>query len=173
MHPSILYPVSKTNIALMKKVTVAFISIILLSFTAVQQQTVFQQLYALTGGTWVMKTKKGYFAERREKKNATTLQNRAFKISGTDTTILEQVELIQTADHIHYISTVKDQNGSQPVLFRLIEAKDDRFIFVNPDHDFPQRIIYHFVAKDSLHAWIEGNYNGKETRSDFYYKRVF
>ena len=156
------------------KAIIIFCTIFLLSsFAETKQQRSFQQLHALTGGTWVMKTKKGFICERWKKVDGHTLRNESFKVAGSDTTILEQVDLVEKENGINYVSTVKDQNGSNPVPFKLIGSKDGQFIFANPEHDFPQRIIYHFVSQDSLHAWIDGKYNGIETRSDFYYKRVF
>lgn len=45
-------------------------------------------------------------------------------------------------------------------------------VFENPNHDFPQRIIYRLVTVDSLVARIEGRIDGKERSSDFPYRRA-
>jgi hypothetical protein len=155
----------------MKSILLLLTTLILFSYTLHRQQPAFQQLHTLAGGTWVMKTKKGFLCERWEKKDANTLHNQSYRVAGTDTSLLERVELIQQGNTITYNSMVMDQNGSKTIPFKLVEAKDGQFIFANPEHDFPQRIIYHLVSQDSLHAWIDGKMNGKEGRSDFYYKR--
>jgi hypothetical protein len=154
----------------MKIVGYAMAALLVLSFT-ILQNSAFQQLYGLTGGVWVMKTSKGLLGETWKKHGATKISNHAFKVSGADTVWLETVDLEQKGDVITYTSTVKDQKAGQSVPFTLISSENGRFVFSNPQHDFPQRIIYHFINKDSLHAWIEGNSNGKEHRSDFYYSR--
>jgi len=46
--------------------------------------------------------------------------------------------------------------GRGPVPFRLSEATEGRAVFENPDHDFPQRIIYSLDERDRLHARVEG-----------------
>lgn len=155
----------------MKKAAL-FLAILFVGFVTNDTQSEFQQLSALTGGIWVMKTKKGVLlCERWKKINSNKYSSQGFKVSGNDTTWLEQVELVRTGNTINYVSLVKDQNEGKAVPFRLIEAANNQFVFSNPEHDYPQRIIYHFVSQDSLHAWIDGKNNGKDARSDFYYSR--
>ncbi len=156
----------------MKKTIIFFTVILLLSFTKIQQSSAFQQLTILAGGTWVMKTKKGTLCEQWKKTNNNLFNNRAYRTEGNDTILMEHVTLSLDGNEINYTSTVPDQNNAKPVAFKLIEFKDDQFVFSNPEHDFPQRIVYHFISKDSLHAWIDGKYNGKERKQDFYYKRM-
>ena len=102
--------------------------------------------------------------------SGTELNCRAFKVSGKVTTPLEYVKLINKDGIISY--NVTGAKSADHTSFKLISAKSKQFIFSNPKHDFPQRVIYHFVKPDSLHAWVEGTYKGKHARDDFYYKRV-
>jgi len=44
--------------------------------------------------------------------------------------------------------------------------------FENPEHDFPQHIIYRKVNADSLVAHIEGMEDGTEKHFDFPMKRT-
>ncbi len=46
------------------------------------------------------------------------------------------------------------------VAFTMIDYSDNRVVFENPDHDFPQRIVYERDGNE-LHASIEGTQNGK------------
>ncbi|MES2332817.1 MAG: DUF6265 family protein [Bacteroidota bacterium] len=156
----------------MKKALFLFTITGLVSFTERYQQTPFQQLCTLAGGTWVMQTKKGTLCEEWKRAHNTLLTNRAYKTEGKDTTMMEQVQLGERYTEVYYTSTVPDQNEGKSVEFKLTDSKDNRFVFSNPDHDFPQRIVYHFISKDSLHAWIDGKYNGKDVKRDFYYRRV-
>ncbi|MBK7121923.1 MAG: hypothetical protein IPH68_03420 [Chitinophagaceae bacterium] len=91
-------------------------------------------------------------------------------IKGSDTIVTERVALTNTKDAIIYTSTVEDQNNRQPIAFKMTKGDDNMFVFENPAHDFPKRIVYRFVTADSLHAFIDdGTEAGK--KQNFYYKR--
>jgi hypothetical protein len=155
----------------MKKVLQLLAAVVLVSFTVRYQSSPFQHLSALKG-TWAMQTKRGTFCEEWKSVNDTLLTGRSYRTSGSDTIIMERLQLSLRGADVYYTPTVATQNGGKPVPFKLIEAKNDQFIFSNPDHDFPQQIAYELVTKDSLHAWIGGKNNGKDMKRDFYYKRV-
>ncbi len=143
------------------------LSLILCSFITADR---FSPLHQLVGGTWTMKKKNGYSCEQWIKVNKNELNSTAFNIKGKDTTVYERVSLTNKNGIIKY--TVTGADNSAPVTFKLITAKNDYFVFSNPTHDFPQRVVYHFVKHDSIHAWIDGKYNGKVEKVDFYYKRM-
>lgn len=46
--------------------------------------------------------------------------------------------------------------GVASVQFRPVEIEAERIVWQNLEHDFPQRIIYHRVAPDTLVARVEG-----------------
>ncbi|MEW6209595.1 MAG: DUF6265 family protein [Acidobacteriota bacterium] len=56
--------------------------------------------------------------------------------------------------------------------FKLVRANVDEAIFENPQHDFPQRVIYRRQADGSLLARIEGEREGKQSGIDFPFTRV-
>ncbi|OCX52888.1 hypothetical protein BEL04_00730 [Mucilaginibacter sp. PPCGB 2223] len=147
------------------------LAVLLICSVAYAQSPGIKGLYLLAG-KWEMKTKKGTIGESWKKMNANELQSTGYEIKGKDTTWLEKVQLIKKSDGIYYIPTVKNENGGKPVPFKLISSVNSEFIFSNPEHDFPQRVIYHLVKPDSLHAWIDGQYKGKYVKQDFYYHRV-
>ncbi|MBU9936347.1 MAG: hypothetical protein KTQ13_06810, partial [Ferruginibacter sp.] len=95
---------------------------------------------------------------------------KGYMIRGTDTIINERVALTNTQEGILYTSAVEDQNNNQPVAFKMTRAENDVFVFENPAHDFPKRIVYRLVTGDSIHAFVDdGTETGK--RQNFYYKR--
>lgn len=51
--------------------------------------------------------------------------------------------------------------GKASVTFKEAERSDGRVVWENPAHDYPQRIIYHRFAADSLSARIELTDGGK------------
>ncbi len=130
----------------------------------------FSQLYILQG-TWIMKTKKGAIGEEWVKMTNDYLQSRGFMIRGNDTITTERVALKNTTEGIFYTSTVEDQNNRQPIAFRLTSALNNTFVFENPKHDYPKKITYLFVNKDSLHAWIDDGKEMPEKKSMFKYSR--
>lgn len=110
--------------------------------------------------------------ERWERFDEVTLAGESFRISEDDTIRLESIRLVSRPEGIFYIPIVENQNDGQPVSFKLISSDDNKFVFENKQHDFPQRIIYSIVTKDSIVARIEGISKGKEASSDFYYRRI-
>jgi hypothetical protein len=56
--------------------------------------------------------------------------------------------------------------------FRAKEVTSSSVTFENPEHDFPQRIIYRREADGSLLGRIEGSENGKDRAIDYPLKRA-
>jgi hypothetical protein len=123
-------------------------------------------------GTWQARTAKGAIYEEWKAGNANNMHGRSYKVNGSDTITLETVQLLEQENKLYYIPTVNGQNNNQPVRFNLTSNADRTFIFENPAHDFPQRIIYKLIHADSMVAWIDGNINGKRKSVEFGYKRV-
>lgn len=154
----------------MKKTLIAVTGIFLLSaFLIKGNHKTFKKLYALEG-TWKMNTKRGALCEEWKKVNKNYLQVKGYMIKGTDTVINERIALTNTREGIFYTSTVEDQNNKQPIAFKMTKGENNLFVFENPQHDFPKRIVYKLVTADSLHAFIDdGTEAGK--KQNFYYKR--
>ena len=66
----------------------------------------------------------------------------------------------------------KPKENKEETYFRLKTSAMNELVFENPDHDFPQRVMYRASGPDSLNARIEGMQNGKSSGVDFPYKRV-
>ncbi len=154
----------------MKKILIAVIAITCLAaFNLADNSKIFKKLYSLEG-IWKMNTKRGAICEEWKKVDNNYLQNRGYMIKGNDTTVTERVALTNTKAGILYTSTVEDQNNKQPIAFKMTKSEDNMFVFENPEHDFPKRIVYKFVTADSLHAFIDdGTEAGK--KQNFYFKR--
>jgi hypothetical protein len=143
----------------------------LISFREINKdEKIFEGLYIIAG-SWTMKTGKGMIGEEWRVIDKHYLQSKGFFIKGTDTVITERVALRKRSDGIFYTSTAENQNNHQAVDFKLTSANNGTYIFENPQHDFPKRIVYSFVSNDSLHAWIDDGTGNNENREDFYYSR--
>jgi hypothetical protein len=58
-------------------------------------------------------------------------------------------------------------SGQPEAIFKLIKGSANEVIFENPQHDFPQRVIYRLQGDGSLLGRIEGVSKGKERSVDF------
>jgi hypothetical protein len=155
-----------------KNIFTAGIMIFFLSFYyPAGNKKVFKKLFALEG-VWKMNTKRGAICEEWKKVNKNYLQNKGYMVRGADTTINERVTLTRTKENIFYTSTVEDQNDKKPVAFKMTSAATGHvFVFENPEHDFPKRIVYELVSADSLHAFIDDGIDGTKKIQHFYYSR--
>jgi hypothetical protein len=118
-------------------------------------------------GTWENQSKEGKLTEAWEKMNDSTFKGRSYFVSGTDTSFSESISLVQRNGVLLYIPAVKDQNNGLSISFRLITMNEKDLIFENAEHDYPQRISYHHVSKDSLIAEISGNKGGELKSEQF------
>jgi len=99
------------------------------------------------------------------------MEGMSYKITNADTIIFEQTRIVEQHHKLDYLARVKNQNQGKEVAFKLVSSANKIFIFENPEHDFPQRVVYQLISNDSLHAWIDGKYQGRATKEDYYYSR--
>ena len=100
------------------------------------------------------------------------MHGKGFMMRGVDSMVNERIVLKKEGDSVMYIPTVAGQNNALPVPFKLKSSNDSVFIFENPAHDFPQRIIYRFVNNDSLVARLESNNEGVERYFELFFRRI-
>jgi hypothetical protein len=112
-------------------------------------------------GSWYSQSAKGVNYEVWEKFNDTIFVGRSYSVHGVDTVSSEFIKLVQHGNELSYIPTVPDQNRGQPVAFKLIFLDSGKLVFENQKHDFPQRIAYKRISKDSLVAEISGMIKGE------------
>mgnify|MGYP006972342787 CR=1 FL=1 len=86
-------------------------------------------------------------------------------------TRIEFMSIVEKDDTLVFIAR---PDGQPPTEFRLKEADNGIATFENPDHDFPQRVIYEIAGEDlnELKARIEGTIDGKSRAMDWSYKRL-
>jgi hypothetical protein len=66
---------------------------------------------------------------------------------------------------------VSSPNGAPPTPFCLKEQTDTRVVFENPEHDFPQRILYWREGRQ-LRARIEGTIGGKLESTEWTWRKL-
>jgi hypothetical protein len=90
-------------------------------------------------------------------------------VNGTTTTEFEFTRIVQDGPNVFYIAKPSQNPGETS--FKLIKLVGQEATFENPQHDFPQRVIYRRTG-DNLTGRIEGNNNGRMMGIDFPMVRV-
>ena len=62
-------------------------------------------------------------------------------------------------------------SGQPEATFRLVSTDPRALVFENPDHDFPQRVLYRLEGEGTLHARVEGTEDGQVKGFDFPLRR--
>jgi len=152
---------------IMKKLLYNICILMFIANTAISQKNKLQTLQWLTG-TWVMHMKNGAAYEIWEHVNDSTYQSHSYiiKTSG-DTVIQESVKLVYRDGKMLYIPTVPGQNNNQPVPFIITQLTENGFVAENPEHDFPQKIVYLLKSTVHLYASIEGVYKNKFSKEEY------
>jgi hypothetical protein len=91
-------------------------------------------------------------------------------VAGGKTVFTEQLQIREANGQIAYIVALG--MGTKPITFKLIKSSDSEAVFENPEHDFPQRIIYRRESANALFARIEGQEKGVNKAMDFPYRRT-
>lgn len=124
-------------------------------------------------GSWTMKKSNGgALMETWVQRNDSTFSGEGLSISMTGrSTVKEKLQLVYRSGKYYYITTVADQNNNQPVKFALTSHSDKGFVAENPEHDFPKRIMYNLIGRDSIHAVIDGGPSLPDKKTSFYFTR--
>lgn len=104
--------------------------------------------------------------------NGNFLEGVVLEISGKDTIVTEELKIMEKDGAIYYEPTVKNQNEGKAISFKLIQSENNKWIFENQAHDFPQQIEYNFITNDSLLASIKGELIGEMKTIEFIYIRI-
>jgi hypothetical protein len=123
-------------------------------------------------GKWESKVDEGMLSENWKRLNDSTFQAESFFIKEKDTLHFETITLQQRGEELFYSATVKGQNNDKPVTFNMTSTTDKKLVFENPKHDYPQKITYSLIKKDSLVAEISGIQLGKPSSEKFGMKKT-
>lgn len=118
-------------------------------------------------GNWENTSDEGVLSENWQKLNDSTFSASSYFIKGKDTLHFETIVLAQLGETLTYKATVKGQNDDKPVSFPSTSESDQKLVFENAKHDYPQKITYTKGANNTLTAAISGNLNGKPSSEKF------
>ena len=138
-------------------------------------EIIFEELYKAhwLQGQWQLKDSLGVLTETWQPLDDSTYTGETLYVKDKKDTIhFETMQLMQDGDLLVYTSTVKGENGNQPVAYRLIEDSDSLLVFENKKHDYPQKIRYQKENDSTLQIVILGKQNKKETGDSYLMKRL-
>jgi hypothetical protein len=118
-------------------------------------------------GNWENTSPDGVLTENWQKVNDSTFNAVSYFIKGKDTLHFESIVLAQKGENLTYSATVKGQNEDKAVSFPSKSETEDKLVFENPQHDYPQKITYTKSANNTLTAEISGKLNGKLSSEKF------
>lgn len=108
-------------------------------------------------GTWINESEAETTASEKWKQSSPlSYSGFGLTMNGKDTLFYESLNIRQENGYVFFIADV----GGGPVKFKLISRNDDKWVFANPEHDFPKKIIYFRMRsgkEEWLHAFAEGN----------------
>jgi hypothetical protein len=89
-------------------------------------------------------------------------------VAGDRMVSFEYLRIETTPGGLVYVASPK---GGPSTPFRLVECGEKRVVFENPEHDFPQRILYWIAEDGAMHARIEGPKDGKTAAMEWRWTR--
>lgn len=98
-------------------------------------------------GTWKTENRDTY--EHWDKLNESSLKGFAYKLEDGKIRVTEYLEIGLKKQDVVYTATLADQNQGEGVDFKLVAA-EGAWNFVNPVHDFPQKIVYRELSANEI-----------------------
>src|SRR5688572_18781469 len=144
--------------------------IVLASVASANAQAAAIEGFAGMSGCWERNEKSGAVATEMWMKPAgTSMMGMGRTVKNGKTVDYEMMRIETRADGIYFVA--KPKANPEETAFKLKSSAGGEFAFENPQHDFPQRVIYK-VNGNSLTGRIEGTQNGKSMGFDFPMTRV-
>ncbi len=119
---------------------------------------------AWLAGAWVGTRGTSSVEERWGPPRAIVMLGTSSTVKGDRLTAFEFLRIVERDGSLVYKA---QPGGNPPTEFVLTEMSDGRFVFDNPRHDSPQRIVYERSGDDALTATIGWIHGGTPTRFEF------
>jgi hypothetical protein len=119
---------------------------------------------AWLGGCWELRAGTRVIREQWMPPLGGTMLGSSRTVVGDSTTEWEQLRIEEQGAGLVYVA---HPSGQSEATFVADSTGAGFIAFSNPEHDFPQRISYRRVGRDSVVARIEGSRGGKTRGIDF------
>jgi hypothetical protein len=122
-------------------------------------------------GDWERATSQGLSVERWRLRPDGSLEGESviFSMNGVQEVHVEAMLLVRMGADIFYIA--RPRQNEYPTGFRLVASGDGEYIFENPNHDFPQRIVYRRDGEDAFTATISAVTGDGPQQVEFHFRR--
>lgn len=124
---------------------------------------------SLFEGSWLCKTDKAETEEFWLPAKGEMMLGLNRSVANSGKSAFEFLRIFQQNNEIFYAAS---PNGREETLFKLIKCTDNKFIFQNLEHDFPQKIIYHFLNPQKMTARIEGEVKNEVKSVEWIFEKV-
>ena len=120
-------------------------------------------------GCWESQRGKSIVIEQWSRPRAGMMFGYGQTIRADSTTDYEQTRIFERGGKTIYGA---HPAGQEPAEFVAEGISATSVLFANPAHDFPQRVSYRRLTRDSLAARVEGNTRSGPRGTDFRYRRI-
>jgi uncharacterized protein DUF6265 len=141
---------------------------VLIPVAARQTKTTFDKL-AWIAGCWEGQMGAGKTQEHWMRPEGDSMLGMSRTVVNGKTPFFEFLQIKREGEDLYYVARPQ---GKEPTSFKLVKLNDGEAVFENPQHDFPQRIVYAKQIDGTLLATIEGQEKGKSKRVDFSMRRA-
>ncbi len=114
---------------------------------------VLAQMPSFLNGTW-KRTDKNSYEQWSETENG-QLKGVGYRMKDGLPVIVEYSDLLREGNEVFFVATVPSQNQGKGIRFRL-KQEGSRYVFENPEHDFPKQIVYEYLDEDNLQISLSG-----------------
>ncbi|MEO8648274.1 MAG: DUF6265 family protein [Acidobacteriota bacterium] len=155
----------------MKRLVFAAVSLLSAVVIAVPAERRGLNELAMFSGCWERSDKNGavIVSEQWMKPAGTSILGMGRTVRDGKTVDHEFMRIENRADGLYFVARPKA--NAEETEFKLKSRTANSFTFENPEHDFPQRVIYSF-GNGTMTGRIEGNNKGKPMGIDFPFKKV-
>jgi uncharacterized protein YciI len=110
-----------------------------------------QSLPLFLQGTWKMPSKEVY--EHWDVINDNKMQGFSYEMNRGQMMVIEYLSIEKSGKKTELTATIKGANEGKPISFRMTRG-DSVFIYENPKHDFPKKLIYHLKSPTEIFVEI-------------------
>ena len=128
-----------------------------------------EEIITMIQGKWKIDTDKFEAYEEWKLKDNTEIVGTSYSIKNGEMNKSEDLFIKKIGNYWGYIAIPKNQ---MPALFILKSSVNNKYVFENPEHDFPQRIIYEFVQEKRISVIVEGVEKGKPKKLNFSFIKI-
>jgi hypothetical protein len=119
-----------------------------LSLNRLHSQSVFPEFL---NGTWKIENEEHF--EHWDKMNSEQLKGVTYKLIQGRVIVEEYSEIVKSPKGIVYKASPVGQNNGKTIEFKQTRS-DSLFVFENPKHDFPKKIIYKLINAKQVEVSI-------------------